>query len=610
MFGWILKSLKRKAVVVLIISSIVPLIVLGTITNLVATDILERKINFMANQTLEKLSQNVSKDLQSFFDFCYYYSRNYYVGSTLKSRPETFGRREAAYYTIKSIDNSFYTMGRIYYPYHYIIIANDGTIYSNLSFSGQTDYSGVYKKISGERWFKSLTNTVSESKWIGPSPNHLFYKGEEQVYFACNIIHQLENVGVMVMSVNRSFLSRTLDNSRMSERSSIYIIDSEGNCIAEGKENHYGFGKLPRSFVEDIIKNRDIPKFMDLMDTRQMIVHKEFLFRGVDKKWQIVMTTPVQDIHKDIKRINYITFMLTCISLILISFLIYLMNREIINPVIQLNSLMTEVKAGNLDVKAVENRNDEIGQLGNGFNSMISNIKEFIWDIKEKESAKRLLEIKVLQSQIKPHFVRNILNTIRWMAEMKKAMGVSHAIMSFARLLDYNFKDAEMMSTVKEEMEYLEGYIYLQQLRYQNKFSSRIAVDEEIWGYRILKLSFQPIVENSIVHGLTYKQGKGKLEITGRKEDGRLVFEICDDGVGMDKEILERIFRQDKISEVGEKSKGIALANVQSRIKMNFGDEYGIIIESEKGRGTRVKMIVPLLEHTQEVELQNEASDS
>jgi hypothetical protein len=211
---------------------------------------------------MDKLTQIVSKDLQSFFDFCYYYSKNYYVGSTLKTRPETFRKREQAYYTIKSIDNSFNAVGRINYPYHYIIVAKDGTIYSSLSFSGQTEFNGVYEKISHEQWFGLLSNTVTEAKWIGPSPNYMFSKGEEQIYFACNIIYQLENVGIMIMSVNRSFLSKTLDNSKMSERSSLYIIDNKGNCIAEGKENYCKFSMLPDSFIQDILMKKNMSEFM------------------------------------------------------------------------------------------------------------------------------------------------------------------------------------------------------------------------------------------------------------------------------------------------------------------------------------------------------------
>ena len=201
----------------------------------------------------------------------------------------------------------------------------------------------------------------------------------------------------------------------------------------------------------------------------------------------------------------------------------------------------------------------------------------------------------MLQSQIKPHFVRNTLNSIRWMAEMRGAEGISHAILSFSGLLDYNFRDADMMTTVKEELQYVEEYIYLQKLRYQNKFVSKIQVEEDILSCKILKLSFQPIVENSINHGLAFKQERGTLEIRGYRQEDKLVFIIEDDGVGMDEATLRGALSPDSGEKLRDSGTRIALVNVQQRMKMNFGDEYGIMIESEKGQGTKVTMVFPVI---------------
>jgi len=594
-FSWINRSLKYKTLVVLVIFSIIPLITLGASTYFITTRILENKLNSLANQTIDKLAQYITRDFQPLYDLTYNYSKNNYIFSLLKSPPKTDNEKQYIYYSIKSQIDPRQIMDRLNSLFHYIIVSKDRTVYTNFSYSSKGIYKDVLDRIVAEKWYKDLSSSYSDMVWMGTRPNYMQTNGGDQVYIACNIVNGFENTGVIIMGVDKYYVSKLLNSIRLSERSSIYIVDNEGRCLVEGDDNYYRYEKLPSSFITLVSNSADVPKYADIFNKRQMVIHKRLVFKGVDNSWQVLMITPVEDIRRDIRLVNYVTLLMVVISLIAISFLVMLVNREIINPIIQLNKLTKEVKQGNLDVSAYEIRQDEIGQLGNGFNSMVCNLRKYIQSIHEEEKSKRDIEIKMLQNQIKPHFLRNTLITIRWMAEMKKATGISRALNSLTTLLDYNFKDMDTMATVREEIAYLEEYIYLQKLRHHNKFSSKISIDTGIMDCKILKLSFQPIVENSITHGLSKKQSQGKLEVEGYREEDRLVFIIRDDGVGMDEGTLKNIFEGSFFQKSQGKFNRIGIANVQKRIKMHFGESYGLEMESRKGEGTRVKIIFPVI---------------
>lgn len=240
--------------------------------------------------------------------------------------------------------------------------------------------------------------------------------------------------------------------------------------------------------------------------------------------------------------------------------------------------------------------NNELGELGNGFNMMVENLDASFENLKKSEELNRVTEIRLLQNQIKPHFVRNVLNTIRWLAEMNGVTSVSKSILALSSLLEYNFKDSNLFSTVSEEINYVRKYMYLQKLRFQNKFKDEYDMEEDLYNQSILKLSFQPIVENSIYHGLLNQEGLGTICIRGRKNNQVMEFWISDNGIGMSQEKAEAILcppSKAGIYESSEAVENIALWNIHQRIQQNYGQAYGLAIKSRPGEGTTVIMRIP-----------------
>ena len=210
-------------------------------------------------------------------------------------------------------------------------------------------------------------------------------------------------------------------------------------------------------------------------------------------------------------------------------------------------------------------------------------------NVKEQEQ-KRKIELKALQSQINPHFLYNTLDSIIWMAEGKKNEEVVIMTASLARLLRQSISNEDELVTVGQEIEYVRSYLTIQKMRYKDKLEFEIKADPSITQVPIIRLVLQPLVENAIYHGLKYKDSKGLLTVHGYMKGENAVIDITDDGVGMDEETLKHIYDKHKVNY---RSNGVGVYNVQQRLVLYYGKDYGIIYHSEKGKGTTASVVIP-----------------
>lgn len=598
MLNQLRNSLKTKAFIILIIFGITPLIILGTVTTSITTGILERQVNYMAAQTIKALSISINEELKRLIDMTFYHSKNKRLIDLLE---ECKSEENNWKLTNQAVRNELFQsdlIRRINYPFHYFVITEENDIFSDNFVVSDSKTRQILDVIGKSEWYIRLMNSFSGEVAIGTNSQLLLEKGGDQIYFSANIINteeNMENVGTIIVGVSEYYVTKLLRDIKIGDRNSLYIINQRGECLIESEGNSFPYSMLPETFIQKVTAPSKEVKVMEVLEERQLVLSHNLSLQGSMDTLKLVMISPVDDIYSDIKYIKYVTALLIAVSSFMVLFLIYIVNRNILEPVIRLSSITNQVRAGNLDVEFKGGRKDEIGQLADNFNVMVRDLKKYIIDIKQKEQLKRRLEIRLLQSQMKPHFIRNTLNTIRWMAEMKRAYGISKAVTSFSCMLDYTLDEnsqGDNLVTVRDEMSYLEEYIYLQQLRYQNKFTSSFSIDNNIMDMKILKLCFQPIVENSIAHGFQYKQGTGNLTIKGFREGDMLVFIIEDDGIGMD-EMKAESFLKDSPA-VTDAKEGMALYNIHRRLKMYYGEIFGLIIESSPGNGTRVKMVFPV----------------
>ena len=268
---------------------------------------------------------------------------------------------------------------------------------------------------------------------------------------------------------------------------------------------------------------------------------------------------------------------------------------SITKPVRALSSAAKKIADGDFSTRVEVATKDEIGTLAENVNEMSGRLEEMVQKIKEDERKMRHTELRLLQEQINPHFLYNTLDTIIWLVEGNspdKAVNMVVSLSDFFRIVLSKGKD---IITIREEEQHIRSYLEIQQVRYRDILEYDIRIPEELYRYKILKLTLQPIVENSLYHGIKVKRGKGTIFVSGCLKDGKIYFDIEDTGVGMSEAELASI-RSKLTRPCKETDSGFGLANVNERIHMNYGPEYGVTIDSKQGEGTWVQIVIPAQE--------------
>ena len=260
---------------------------------------------------------------------------------------------------------------------------------------------------------------------------------------------------------------------------------------------------------------------------------------------------------------------------------------------------MQEVEKGNFDMDITVECSNEVYQLAHDCDIAVKKVRDLIEQNRKDSEQRRLLELRALQAQINPHFLYNTLDSIIWMVELGENVKAIDITSNLARFFRLGISRGSEIITIRTEIEYLETYLSIQKTRYENKLDYEISFQPELYGFRILKLLVQPLVENAIYHGIKNKETPGIVRVYGEREGGTMLIRVSDDGVGMDPprlEALRRSLRESADYEAEASSGGVGVHNVQGRIALYFGAEYGLAFESTPGVGTTATVRIPLVE--------------
>jgi len=295
-------------------------------------------------------------------------------------------------------------------------------------------------------------------------------------------------------------------------------------------------------------------------------------------------------IHAQTNNIINLVIILGIILLFFSILLAIIISGTLVKPIYKLKNHMVEVSNGNLDSYYETKNNDEISILGKVFNQMLMDIKKLINQVYKVQTQKRNAELRVLQSQINPHFLYNTLDTIQWKALEYKAFDVADMINSLSIFFRISLSDGKEFITISDEIEHVRNYLEIQKTRYKDKISYSINLNESISQNLVPKMIIQPLVENSIYHGLKLKKQKGIININVLSENDYIIIEVIDNGIGMDHKMLATT--KDNLYNSIE-SEHYGLYNINERLKLTFKDKYNIDIDSEFGKGTKVLLKIP-----------------
>ena len=395
-----------------------------------------------------------------------------------------------------------------------------------------------------------------------------------------------EKEGVFFIDLNYSAISELCDQSTVGTKGYAFILDATGNIVYHPQQQQL-YNELQTENISLIMGTDE-----ETVLTGTGRNGKLYSISRSDKTgWTVVDCTNVQELLSKSREAQSL-YVLTAIVLVAIAlFFSRFMARSITLPIQKLRDSMKKVQEGDFSVSdVVVDSKNEIGSLTKSFDVMTHKIQELMEQNVHEQEEKRKSELKALQSQINPHFLYNTLDSIIWMAEGKKNEEVVLMTASLARLLRQSISNEDEVVPIANEVEYARGYLTIQKMRYKDKLEFQIDVDPSILHIPLIKLVLQPIIENAIYHGLKYKESKGLLIVKGFMKDGNAVLQIIDDGVGMDEETLAHIYDRHKVNY---HSNGVGVYNVQKRLKLYYGEDYGITYESEKGKGTTATITIP-----------------
>lgn len=269
-------------------------------------------------------------------------------------------------------------------------------------------------------------------------------------------------------------------------------------------------------------------------------------------------------------------------------------SRALTKPIAALCQSMEKFKEGDFSQTMKTDSQDEIGQLSQTFNDMVLEIgnlinKNYVMALRERES-----ELNALQAQINPHFLYNVLDSLYWQAIGSGNEELGEDVLALSKLFRLLLSQGQSEVNVSTEIELITCYLQIQKMRFAKRLSYEIHVDEDMMKCMIGKLTLQPFVENAIVHGLEVRQGGGTVSVSGRKESGKLVFEIRDNGVGMEQEEADKLLVIDEKTRYSSARIGrYAIRNIKERLTLKYNDNYTLEMHSEPGKGTLVRIVIP-----------------
>ncbi len=392
-----------------------------------------------------------------------------------------------------------------------------------------------------------------------------------------------EVIGVLFIDMNYSSITSLCEGIDLGTRGYVFVMGSDGGIIYHPKQQLLYSG-LQQEETQHILTAQNGSFAAEDKQRIYTVSHSEVT------GCSIVGVAYLSDLMQNSNRMQQIYMILAAVLIVVAAMVAAVLSQMISEPIRTLADSMASVEKGNFDVY-IENPGytNVIGDLIRAYNVMLSRISDLIEQIKAEQTEKRKSELAALQAQINPHFLYNTLDSIIWMAEGKKNAEVIQMTVSLSRLLRRSISNKDEFVRVCDEIGYVSEYLKIQKMRYHDKLDYDIDLAQEASQCYVPKLIIQPLVENAIYHGIKVKPEGGSIHILGRIEEDHLLIRVTDDGVGMDSETLHHIFDEKK-EKTGS---GVGVNNVNRRIKLCYGDAYGLWYESSPGKGTAVDVILP-----------------
>lgn len=449
-------------------------------------------------------------------------------------------------------------------------------------------------KAEDEEWFVNALNKTENIHFTLPHVQKMFEKGDNSYNWVISMSRAVEiTVGgsteqaVLLIEMAYQGLEEVLDEVTLGNGGYIYLMDSNGDIIWHPKFELIASGRVKENNL--VAAGYDDGSREEVFNgTRQTVVTKTVGYTG----WKLVGVIKGTGISLNMLKTRlFIVFVILLIIFIVILINSYISFR-VTNPIRELEKSVKALEEGNLDADIYMGGSYEVQHLGKSVQDMKFRIKGLMQDIVNEHEEKRKSEFDSLQAQINPHFLYNTLDIIVWQIENEKQSEAVHTVTALARFFRLSLGKGKNIVTVKDEIDHVKNYLMIQHMRFKNKFDYEFDIAEDVLELPSLKLMLQPLVENAIYHGMEFMDGDGLIVVKAWREENELYLSVADNGLGMTEDKVEMILTGESTSGNGRGS-GIGVKNVNERIKLYFGEAYGLTIDSEPDEGTTVIIHLP-----------------
>ncbi|MED4909135.1 sensor histidine kinase [Brevibacillus centrosporus] len=447
-------------------------------------------------------------------------------------------------------------------------------------------------KLTEQSWFQSAIDDPNNLSFSLPHIQNLF-KGEYTwvVSMSRGITIKGDRgdiPAVLLVDVNFKEIDELCQRVGLGKRGYAYIIDLVGNIVYHPQQQLIYVGLKN--------ENRSLPlkysygSYVDEAEGDKRLI----TIKTVDQLgWKIIGVSYMDEIATTKSEISRFIIWLLIFVIVMVLFVLSYISAKISKPIKMLERSMERVEQGDFTVNEPIRGSQEVEQLSLRFHLMMAKVRELMSQIIQEQEAKRKSELEVLQAQIHPHFLYNTLNSVVRMVGIGKNEDVITTITSLSKLFRISLSRGKNMITVQEELEHVRHYLIIQKMRYKQKFEYEIEAEDAVLACKTVKLLLQPIVENAIYHGIEHMADPGEIHISASLSEGKVLLQVRDNGLGMSPVVREQVLTGSYKSEGGS---GVGIHNVHERIRLTFGDEYGLEIESELEVGTVVKVWIPCLQ--------------
>ena len=548
-----------------------------------------RKNQFQSTEfSLQVVSNNIAADMKDiiyFSKWCYSNDEIIDYLETFKNLPklptadkDSKNLRPLALSTHNRLKEEYYNTRSNEYISRVIISTANQRNFLQIAPKANNTSPYAAKTIRKESFYNSLYYS-NQFLWIGLVHDPFSNVSKEQFIPIVRPIYNESNsevIGWTYVEISSRIFTDYLTAYPLPEDSNLYITIGE---------NQYGLGDngLHSVHLEEVYKRDLVQRPIEGLNG-----------------WSLSQILSKQQL-KEQKSIYTYLILAICFFIVSLGILLaFLLNRLIMEPIHHLSNQIQDISNGDFTRNKAIEWNHELGQIGRGINNMSENIIALMEKRITDEKQKKDLEYQILQNQINPHFLYNTLNSIKWMATIQNANGIADMTTALARLLKNVSKGTNALIPLKEELELVEDYFLIQQYRYGGSVSISYDIDEELFLCRVHRFTLQPIIENSLFHGIEPKETTGKIavfaDIIEWNSKKALLIRITDNGIGMSSEMIKQVLYNDTDNKNNtEFFRHVGIGNVNKRIQYDFGSNYGITIISRQGEFTSTEIRLPYM---------------